>query len=73
MLVEVWKGVLGLEEIGTDEKFFDLGGDSIKAIQMAARLHKHQMTIPIQNILRNLTIKELSNEIQLVTKKLVRR
>ncbi|WP_289355977.1 non-ribosomal peptide synthetase [Paenibacillus sp. S-12] len=37
-LVSVWKSVLGAEKIGIFDHFFELGGDSIKAIQVASRL-----------------------------------
>ncbi|MGB5978258.1 MAG: condensation domain-containing protein, partial [Cyclobacteriaceae bacterium] len=33
-LQEIWQEVLGLSQIGTDENFFSLGGDSIKAIRI---------------------------------------
>jgi amino acid adenylation domain-containing protein len=30
LLVEMWQGVLGVEQVGVRDNFFDLGGDSIK-------------------------------------------
>ncbi|KAF6560527.1 hypothetical protein G9G64_26970, partial [Paenibacillus sp. EKM207P] len=36
-LVAVWQSVLGLQTVGILDNFFDLGGDSIKAIQIASR------------------------------------
>ncbi|MFS1514463.1 amino acid adenylation domain-containing protein [Chengkuizengella sp. SCS-71B] len=38
-LVSVWKEVLGVQFIGTDHNFFELGGDSIKAIQMISKFN----------------------------------
>ena len=38
MLVEIWKDVLGVNKIGINDDFFSLGGDSIKAIQILARV-----------------------------------
>jgi aryl carrier-like protein len=40
ILVKTWAGVLGLQGVGIDENFFEIGGDSIKAIQIGARLNK---------------------------------
>ncbi|MBD0258259.1 MAG: amino acid adenylation domain-containing protein, partial [Cytophagales bacterium] len=38
-LLEVWKEVLKLEELGVDESFFNLGGDSIKAIRILSGIN----------------------------------
>ncbi|TMQ71355.1 MAG: hypothetical protein E6K80_05855, partial [Candidatus Eisenbacteria bacterium] len=37
-LAEVWRQVLGLDRVGRHDNFFDLGGDSIRATQMVARV-----------------------------------
>ncbi|MDQ1354395.1 MAG: hypothetical protein QG657_4704, partial [Acidobacteriota bacterium] len=37
-LVEIWEKVLGRNNISTNENFFMLGGDSIKAIQIISRM-----------------------------------
>ncbi|OMC42175.1 hypothetical protein A5744_17140 [Mycobacterium sp. IS-1264] len=37
ILAAIYAEVLGIERVGIDESFFDLGGDSILAIQVAAR------------------------------------
>jgi amino acid adenylation domain-containing protein len=46
MLVEIWKRVLGLEEIGVDDNFFELGGASIQSLEIAA-LVKSQMGLEV--------------------------
>ncbi|MFW2405413.1 MAG: non-ribosomal peptide synthetase [Gammaproteobacteria bacterium] len=38
-IVEIWCDVLGLERIGIDDHFINIGGDSIQALQIAARAH----------------------------------
>ena len=43
-LLEEWKYVLGREDIGLNDDFFDLGGNSFKAIRLIAR-NKHNYTI----------------------------
>ncbi|HEV8335455.1 MAG TPA: amino acid adenylation domain-containing protein [Candidatus Polarisedimenticolia bacterium] len=38
LLAEIWQEVLGIERAGLDDNFFDLGGDSILATRIVARL-----------------------------------
>jgi phthiocerol/phenolphthiocerol synthesis type-I polyketide synthase E len=38
VLVAVWREILGFENIGIDDDFFDLGGDSLLGIQVISRL-----------------------------------
>ncbi|MES4909625.1 MULTISPECIES: SDR family NAD(P)-dependent oxidoreductase, partial [unclassified Streptomyces] len=42
-ICEVWQALLGIEKVGVQDSFFDLGGDSLVAIQLVssvnARLH----------------------------------
>ena len=37
-LVAIWKEILGVEQLGIDDDFLNLGGDSLKAAQIAARV-----------------------------------
>ncbi|PGS36712.1 hypothetical protein COC58_24660, partial [Bacillus cereus] len=60
MLVEVWSKVLGVSNIGINDDFFNLGGDSIKAIQVSARVKNSGYFITLKDIFKNTTIKELS-------------
>ncbi|WP_131823678.1 non-ribosomal peptide synthetase, partial [Mycobacterium talmoniae] len=39
ILAGIYADVLGLERVGVDDSFFDLGGDSILSMQVAARAH----------------------------------
>jgi acyl carrier protein len=36
-LAAIWKDLLGVDEIGVDDDFFELGGDSLVAIRLLAR------------------------------------
>ncbi|MCA9689270.1 MAG: amino acid adenylation domain-containing protein, partial [Myxococcales bacterium] len=38
LLVEIWRDVLGQAQVGVDDSFFDLGGDSIRALSVLARV-----------------------------------
>ena len=39
-LLELWRELLGVEEIGTDDNFFELGGHSLLATRLTSRVHK---------------------------------
>ncbi|MBF0450074.1 MAG: amino acid adenylation domain-containing protein [Candidatus Magnetomorum sp.] len=62
-LVAVWQNLLGKKRIGIHDNYFDLGGDSIKAIQIASRLAQEGMKLEISTLLLNPTIAELSDKV----------
>ena len=39
VLASMWRELLGIESVGVEDGFFDLGGDSIHAAQLLARLY----------------------------------
>ncbi|WP_370589185.1 amino acid adenylation domain-containing protein [Thermoactinomyces sp. CICC 24226] len=65
-LVQIWKEVLGLERIGIHDDFFELGGDSIKAIQIVSRLHQWDYKLKINDLFDHPTIYELAPYVQTV-------
>ncbi|MFC4545044.1 condensation domain-containing protein, partial [Paenactinomyces guangxiensis] len=64
MLVRVWQEVLGIEQVGIHDNFFRLGGDSIKAIQIASRLNQHNCKFKIQDLFQHPTVSELASYVQ---------
>ncbi|HLP61659.1 MAG TPA: amino acid adenylation domain-containing protein [Candidatus Deferrimicrobium sp.] len=58
-LVSIWQTVLGNDKIGIHDNFFDLGGDSIKAIQVVARLLKVDLKLNVTDLFLSPVIKEL--------------
>ncbi|MFJ2575156.1 amino acid adenylation domain-containing protein, partial [Streptomyces halstedii] len=44
----IWAAVLGLEQVGVEDSFFDLGGDSMRVVQLvgALRAAGHDVSIP---------------------------
>lgn len=56
LLVDTWSSVLNCDKIGITHNFFELGGDSIKAVQVAARLNDAGKTINVKDILSHQTI-----------------
>ncbi|MBO3795582.1 amino acid adenylation domain-containing protein, partial [Bacillus subtilis] len=63
-LSKIWKDSLNIKQISIKDNFFDLGGHSLKAIQMVNNIYKvFKVEIPLQMIFENPTIEELANEI----------
>ncbi|MGB7605432.1 MAG: amino acid adenylation domain-containing protein [Lutisporaceae bacterium] len=64
ILASIWEEVLGVENIGIDDNFFSLGGDSIKAIQVTSRLHKYNMKLDVKQMFQNQTISRISKYVE---------
>lgn len=63
IIVTLWQQILGIEEVGIDDNFFDLGGDSIVNIQIVAACRKQGIELSPQQIFDYPTIRELSKNI----------
>ncbi|WP_447007999.1 amino acid adenylation domain-containing protein [Saccharothrix isguenensis] len=59
-LARVWAEVLGRVRIGIDDNFFEVGGDSIRVVQIAARAADRGVGFEVRDLLRHQTIRELS-------------
>jgi amino acid adenylation domain-containing protein len=57
---EVWKDILGVETIGIDDSFFELGGESFKALKVVRRLGNW---ISIMDFFKNPTVRSLAEYI----------
>lgn len=59
-LAEVWREVLNLPEIGVDDNYFALGGDSILTIVMIAKLRERGWQLQLKDVFRHQTIRALA-------------
>ncbi len=66
VLCKIWGDVLGIDRVGTSDNFFEIGGDSIKALQILARLYQHGLQFTIKNLFKYPTVKELSTQVKSV-------
>lgn len=63
-LVKIWEELLGTSPIGIDDSFFDLGGDSLSAINIMIKMQKHGIDEAIcRGIFKGLTIREITDSI----------
>jgi amino acid adenylation domain-containing protein/non-ribosomal peptide synthase protein (TIGR01720 family) len=60
LLAGIWEGVLGLGKVGLDDRFLELGGDSIKALQISARLRAAGWRLELRNLYNHPTVGELA-------------
>ncbi|WP_339298227.1 amino acid adenylation domain-containing protein [Paenibacillus sp. FSL R5-0623] len=60
-LAEIWKSVLGLEHIGVQDNFFDLGGHSLRATTLVSKVHQElNVELPLRDVFRYSTIEEMA-------------
>ena len=61
-LINIWNDFFGKTGITEEDDFFEIGGDSLKALTMANRLHKiYGVSISIRDFFDNSTVKKLGN------------
>lgn len=59
-LIDIWQDELGFEPIGIDDSFFDIGGDSIRALRVVARSRAEGIAFSTADLYRQQTIRRLS-------------
>jgi amino acid adenylation domain-containing protein len=65
-LATIWKDVLGREQIGVNDNFFEIGGNSLAAIQIANQMQEtYQVRLDLTTIIQHPTIRLISNELSL--------
>jgi amino acid adenylation domain-containing protein/non-ribosomal peptide synthase protein (TIGR01720 family) len=60
VLRDLFCDVLGLPDVGVDEAFFDLGGDSIVAIQLVSRARKAGLVLTPKDVFTHRTVAALA-------------
>jgi len=64
-LTEIWMQLLGLEQIGIFDNFFDLGGHSLLATKVVSRVREtFEVELPLRTVFESPTIAELSDCIE---------
>ncbi|MWV47651.1 amino acid adenylation domain-containing protein, partial [Paenibacillus sp. HJL G12] len=63
-LCQIWQDVLAAEMVGIDDNYFELGGDSIRAIRVRAESQRQGIVFTIQQLFEFQTIRLLVQAIQ---------
>ncbi len=64
----IWQEVLDQKPIGIHDHYFHRGGDSIRAIQIVARLRERNLKLDVRDIFQYPTIDELALQVGQVTR-----
>jgi amino acid adenylation domain-containing protein len=68
MIAQIWADILNLQQVGIKDNFFDIGGNSVRSIQMVARISKiFQITFPLKDFFKMPTIAELAQKVETLT------
>ncbi|MCY9538110.1 AMP-binding protein, partial [Paenibacillus thiaminolyticus] len=63
-LAQIWQEVLGLPRIGVKDHFFDIGGHSLRATALVAKLHKEMgIEMPLREVFQSPTIEQMAEVI----------
>ncbi|TES55744.1 amino acid adenylation domain-containing protein [Halalkalibacterium halodurans] len=62
-LVDIFKQVLRIEQIGVNDNFFEMGGDSIIAIQIASKASEEGLTLKPKDIFESRTIARIAQQV----------
>jgi FkbH-like protein len=60
---DAWKRVLALEDVGTRENFFEIGGSSVLLAQLAVDLGRHGVDVSIIDLLQYPTVAALAGHL----------
>src|ERR1700689_780309 len=61
-LLAMWRELLGLDSVGPDDNYFDLGGDSALAVHLFARIEKEfGVKLPLATLFEAQTASELAD------------
>ncbi|MDQ0416423.1 fengycin family lipopeptide synthetase D [Croceifilum oryzae] len=67
-LANIWQEVLGVEQVGIEDNFFDLGGHSLKAMRLVTQIQKEfEIDFSLQEVFVTPTLKHMAKQIQEAT------
>jgi hypothetical protein len=69
-LTEIWRELLGLERVGVDDNFFDVGGHSLLVVQLCAIVRQRlQRSLPIVDFFTYSTVRSLARHLDQMEEK----
>ena len=72
-ITEIWRGVLGVERVGINDDFFDLGGDSLQAIRFLSAVEQElHRGLSLASVFRHPTVAAFVEHLGASTEELTR-
>ncbi|MBI1354911.1 MAG: amino acid adenylation domain-containing protein [Acidobacteria bacterium] len=65
ILAEIWREVLRVGRVGLDDNFFDLGGDSVRSVQIVTRAREEGLEIRLADLFLHQTVGGLARAVKL--------
>ncbi|HEX9060582.1 MAG TPA: non-ribosomal peptide synthetase [Clostridia bacterium] len=62
-LADIWKNVLGIDRVSIFDNFFDIGGDSLKGMKMAAEASQNNIDITFSDLVKYKTISQITKNL----------
>ncbi len=66
ILCDIFSKILGVEKVGVKDNFFEMGGDSLKAIRIISKVREYGYSISIQSIMQYQTVSSISRMATLI-------
>ena len=64
-LADIWQELLEVEQVGVDQNFFELGGNSLLVLRVIARIRRvFELELPVRSMFEEPTIAGLAGELQ---------
>ncbi|MVO98163.1 non-ribosomal peptide synthetase [Paenibacillus lutrae] len=65
-LAGIWQEVLGVDRVGVTDRFFDLGGNSLKVLETISRIHRElHMELTMRMLFEYPTVRQLAEHMDL--------
>jgi amino acid adenylation domain-containing protein len=64
-LVQIWKTILGVDQVGVTDNFFEIGGHSLLAVRLVSEIEKEfDQKLPLVSLFQNSTVESLAEALQ---------